>query len=60
MLCEITRSYLQFVLGLFPMFLNKHAAAGRDFAVVYDFSDPGIGAWTIHVDDGVASSVKER
>ena len=37
------------------IFLNKEAAADREFTTVMAFSDPGVGAWTIHVADGAAS-----
>ena len=52
----ITKSYLAGVLGFFPMFLNREAAAGQHFTVVMAFTDPGVGAFTIEVADGVATT----
>jgi hypothetical protein len=52
----ITKSYLAGVLGFFPIFLNREAAAGQHFMVVMAFTDPGVGVFTIEVADGVATT----
>ncbi|MEZ4769231.1 MAG: DinB family protein [Caldilineales bacterium] len=50
----VTRAYLHRMLGGFPLFLNWEAAADREFTAVIAFTDPGVGAFTIHVADGSA------
>ena len=50
---SITHDYLGFILTLYPMVLNREAA-GKPFAAVMAFTDPGVGAWTIRVADGSA------
>lgn len=51
----ITRGFLSFMLNLMPRFLNRDAAAGREFSVVMAFTDPDVGAWTIRVSKGRAT-----
>lgn len=55
---NVTKAYLKQTLSFFPMFLNAEMAAGRQFSAVMAFTDPGIGAYTIRVTDGMAT-VKE-
>lgn len=50
----LSRSYPQRMLSYFPMFLNRGAAAGRNFTAVMDFTDPGVGAFTLQVVDNSA------
>jgi len=50
----VTRAYLHHMLGSLPLFLNREAAAGRNFTAVIAFTDPGVGAFTIQVADGAA------
>jgi hypothetical protein len=50
----LTRAYLASVLGFFPLFLNREAAAGRTFTAVMAFTNPGVGAFTLTVKDGSA------
>lgn len=52
---DIARAYAARMLSSFPLFLNPEAAAGRDFTVVMAFSDPGVGAFTLQVNDGSAA-----
>ncbi|MDX1688980.1 MAG: DinB family protein [Candidatus Promineifilaceae bacterium] len=51
----ITRGYLSAMLNLMTRFLNRDAAGGREFSVVMAFTDPDVGAWTIHVGKGRAT-----
>lgn len=51
----VTRAYLRRMLGGFPLFLNREAAAGRTFTAVMAFTDPGVGAFTLRVADGAAT-----
>ena len=50
----VTKAYLQRMLGGYPMFLNREAAANRRFTAVMAFADEGVGAFTIRVSDGAA------
>jgi len=50
-----TRAYLNRILQFFPLFLDREAAAGREFNAVMAFSDPQVGAFTIRVVDGNAT-----
>jgi len=52
---EITRAYLARIISFFPMFLNQEAAAGQNFTAVLAFTDPGVGAFTLTVTDGMAA-----
>jgi hypothetical protein len=54
----VTKAYLEGTLGFFPMFLNQEAAAGQRFTTVMAFTDPGVGAFSIEVADGIAT-IKE-
>jgi hypothetical protein len=51
----ITKSYLQGMLGFFPMILNREAAVEQQFTTVMAFTDSGVGAFTIDVTDGGAT-----
>jgi hypothetical protein len=51
----ITRGFLGDILNYMPMFLNQEVAADRQFTTVMAFTDPGVEAWTIRVDDGAAT-----
>jgi hypothetical protein len=51
----ITRHYLNTMLHLFPMVLDRTAAADLTFTTVFAFTDPGLGAWTLRVADGAAT-----
>ncbi len=51
----ITRGYLSAMLNLMARFLNRDAAAGREFSVVMAFTDQDVGAWTIQVSKGRAT-----
>lgn len=51
----ITRGYLETMLNFFPMMLNQDAAAGQEFTAVMAFTDPDVGAWTVHVADGAVT-----
>jgi len=46
---ETANVYLNLMLHFFPAFLNKDAAAGVKFSAVMDFTDAGVGAWTLQV-----------
>jgi hypothetical protein len=54
---DITRDYLGRMLGFMPMFINTEAAADQEFAAVYAFTDPGVGAFTMRVENGSAELV---
>ena len=51
---DVTKAYLQRMLGAFPLFLNREAAEGQKFTAAMAFTDPGVGAFTFLVSDGVA------
>ncbi len=54
----ITSIYMTRILNLFmPRRLNPQAAAGKQFSVVYAFTDPGVTPVTIQVSDGTAKIV---
>jgi len=55
----LTREFLGRMLGAYPMFLNPEAAAGVKFNAVMAFTDPGVGAFTLHVEDGMAALLPE-
>jgi putative sterol carrier protein len=46
---------LNTLLNFFPLFLNQEAAVGQQLTTVMAFTDPGVGAWTIHVGDGMVT-----
>jgi len=50
----VTRAYLARMFSFFPMFLNPEAAAGRTFTAVMEFTNPGVGAFTLTVKGGSA------
>ncbi len=50
----LTRAYLASMLGFLPLFLNREAAAGRTFTAVMEFTNPGVGAFTLTAKDGSA------
>lgn len=51
----ITSLYVTRILNLFmPRRLNSQAAEGKQFTVVYTFTDPGVMPVTIQVSDGTA------
>jgi len=52
---DVTRAWLQRMLGGLSLFLNREAATGRNFTAVMAFTDPGVGAYTIRVEDGAAN-----
>lgn len=52
---DITRAWLQRMLGGLPLFFNRDAAKDRDFTTVMAFTDPGVGAFTIRVANGAAA-----
>lgn len=53
---DVTRGYLATWINSLPKFLRKDATNGHQFTAVVAFSDPGVGAWTIRVTDGAATT----
>jgi hypothetical protein len=52
---EITTHYLGSLIGnVFPFFLDKDAAKGREFTTVMAFTDPSVSGFSIRVQDGAA------
>ena len=52
----ITTSYLGGMLGMiFPMAINREAAADQQLSTVYAFTDPGVSPFTIQVACGAAT-----
>jgi hypothetical protein len=47
-------------MSFFPYFLNRDAAGGKKFKAAMEFTDPGIGAWTLAVDDGGAEMIEGK
>jgi putative sterol carrier protein len=53
---DVTRGYLATWINSLPRSLRKNAINGHQFTAVVAFSDPGVGAWTIRVADGAATT----
>jgi putative sterol carrier protein len=51
-----TNTYLVSILNFMGMGLNKQAAQGVDFTVVYEFTDEGVSPVTLRVKDGAATA----
>ncbi len=56
----VTNTYLAGIIGFMAMFMDKQAAQGLDFTLVYDFTDPGISPVTFQVRNGVPSATPGR
>jgi hypothetical protein len=50
-----TNTYLGTIVGFMAMSMDKQAAHGLDFTVVYDFTDSGVSPVTFQVHDGAAN-----
>jgi hypothetical protein len=47
-----TNTYMGAIIGLMGMMMDRSAAQGLDFTLVYDFTDPGVSPMTFRVHDG--------
>jgi hypothetical protein len=56
----VTNTYLGAMIGFMGMFMDRSAAQGLDFTVLYDFTDPGVSPVTFRVHDGAASAAPGR
>jgi hypothetical protein len=56
----VTNTYLGAMVGFMGMFMDRSAAQGLDFTLVYDFTDPGVSPVTFRVHDGTATSAPGR
>jgi hypothetical protein len=56
----VTNTYLGAIIGFMGMFMDRQAAQGLNFTVVYDFTDPGISPVTFQVRDGAPSATPGR
>jgi hypothetical protein len=56
----VTNTYLGAMIGFMGMFMDKSAAQGLDFTVLYDFTDPGVAPVTFRVQDGAATAAPGR
>jgi len=54
----VTHSFLANILSMMPMMANTTAAGDRTFTTVMTFTDPGVGLWTIRVDQGAVTVSK--
>ena len=56
----VTNTYLGAMIGFMGMFMDRSAAQGLDFTLVYDFTDPGVSPVTFRVHDGAATATPGR
>jgi putative sterol carrier protein len=55
-----TNTYLVSILNFMGMGLNRQAAQGVDFSVVYEFTDLGVSPITLRVKDGAVTAAPGR
>jgi hypothetical protein len=55
-----TNTYLGAMVGFMGMSMDRQAAQGLNFSVVYDFTDPGVLPVTFRVSDGAATAMPGR
>jgi alkyl sulfatase BDS1-like metallo-beta-lactamase superfamily hydrolase len=55
-----TNTYLVSILNFMGMGLNRQAAQGVDFSVVYEFTDRAVSPITLRVKDGAATAAPGR